>query len=106
MSYMHREICEAQADAILQILRDECGYNPFERDGFVRSIVTEGKSAQSICDEYRFMGALGFGGKFRNNGNNNNTPYVDCYREDETSARTDMIERANKRLAALFAEAP
>ena len=48
------------------------------------------------------MGSLGFGGKFRNNGNRNNTPHVNCYPEDETPARLAMIAAANKRLDELF----
>ena len=51
-----------------------------------------------VCHEYRFIGALGFGGKFRNNGNNDNVPYVDCYFESLTPARQAMMDRANARL--------
>lgn len=32
-----------------------------------------------------------------------NTPHVDCYREHETPERQAMIERANARIARLFA---
>jgi hypothetical protein len=102
-----RPITEAQARAVLKILVEECGHRVFDsqRDGdaFVHAIkVADDPHPFNICREYRFMGELGFGGKFRNNGNHENTPHVDCYREDETPARLAMIERANKRLAELF----
>ena len=49
--------------------------------------------------EWRFQGALGFGGKFwRNNGK----LYVNCYSEDSCPEREEMIEKANKRLAVLL----
>jgi len=32
------------------------------------------------------------------------SPYVDCYSKDETPARLEMIEPANKRLAELFGD--
>lgn len=94
------QITKPQAIAARQILVEECGMRPDDdgRDGFVRII----SDPKQDCREYRFMGALGFGGKFRNNGNRNDTPHVDCYREDETPERLAMIERANARLAELF----
>lgn len=90
-------ISEQNAKAVAQILRDECGWCSDDRGewAFVHH-VTKG------CDEYRFMGALGFGGKFRNNGNNDDTPYVDFYPEDATPDRRQRAERANQRLAELF----
>ena len=107
---MHRDISHEQAEAVLQILKAECGYRVNARDskGFIRSVITntDGPALDHVCREYRFCGALGFGGKFRNNGNHDNTPYVDCYQEDETPARLKMIACANVRLAALFAPPP
>lgn len=93
-------IDEPQAKAILKILVEECGYtvDPDRAAEFVRSIVKD----DPPCREYRFCGALGFGGKFRNNGNFSNTPYVDCYQEDMNPRRAAMITRANQRLATLF----
>ena len=96
-----RNLSKTDANLILQILIEECGYKVLDpRDGqaFVHSIIGKERATR----EYRFQGALGFGGKFRNNGNHENTPYVDCYQEDETPARNAMIAAANKRLAALF----
>ena len=98
-----RKISAEQGRAVLKILVEECGYrviDPRDGEAFVRSIT------DNECREYRFWGALGFGGKFRNNGNCDNTPHVDCYREHETPARLAMIERANARLAELFADHP
>ncbi len=95
-----REITPEQAAAARKILEEECGFppDPQGREGFVRTI----SDPKRDCREYRFMGSLGFGGKFRNNGNRDDTPYVDCYPENETLGRNNMIERANKRLAELF----
>jgi hypothetical protein len=90
-------ISENDAKAVAQILREDCGWFADDRDEweFVHH-VTKG------CDEYRFIGALGFGGKFRNNGNRDDTPYVDFYPEDATPERERRALRANKKLAELF----
>lgn len=93
-----RTISEDQAKSVLTILEQECGYRHGDADYFVRYIT----DSKHPCLEFRFCGALGFGGKFRNNGNRNDTPYVDCYKEHETPERTAMIKRANARLAQLF----
>lgn len=100
----YREITVGQALDIRQILVEEAGYSENSRhDYFVQAIRTDDRrDARKVCREYRFMGALGFGGKFRNNGNQNNTPHVDCYPEHETPERLAMIERANARIARLF----
>ena len=92
-----RPISTEQAEKVAAILREECGRRGNERDvhSFVYHVTRD-------CREYRFMGALGFGGKFRNNGNHDNTPYVDCYSEDETAERKKMIGRANERLSIIF----
>lgn len=103
---MHRQITERQARAVLKILVEECGHrviDPRDGDAFVNVIKTEGlTNPWMVAREYRFCGALGVGGKFHNNGNRDNTPYVDCYRESETPARRGMIEAANRRLAEVF----
>ena len=93
-------ISREQAASVRAILEQECGLTTDSqgRDGFIMTI----SDPVMECQEYRFQGALGFGGKFRNNGNFDNTPYVDCYPEDRTPERMAMIERANTRLARLF----
>lgn len=98
---MHRDITVSQAESILTVLKEECEYGAFGHSGesFVQSITDFDPYP---CTEWRFCGALGFGGKFRNNGNNDNVPYVDCYSEDETSERLEMIKKANIRIADLF----
>lgn len=89
------------AHAIYDILVDECGaadgHESFGcyslRDLFV------GNQTNGFITEWRFSGALGFGGKFwRNVGR----WYVSCYREDETPKRLRAIDRANKRLQKLL----
>jgi hypothetical protein len=97
------QITKAQAIAARQILVEECGFRPDDgRCSFVMLVSAHINRWSHACHEFRFMGELGFGGKFRNNGNRNDTPHVDCYREDETPERLVMIERANVRLAELF----
>lgn len=55
---------------------------------------------EEVISEWRFMGALGFGGKFyRQTGDKK--WYVDCYREERTAAKLVMIEAANERLEIL-----
>lgn len=97
-----RAITATQAQQVRQILEQECGLRPDldGRDGLTYCI----SHREHECREYRFIGALGFGGKFRNNGNCDNTPHVDCYAEHETPKRLAMIEAANRRLAELFAK--
>lgn len=98
-----REINEAQARAVLHILKEECLFvaDGADAEGFIHTVRTDLPRGQ-VCDEYRLVSGLGYGGKFRNNGNKANVPYVDCYPEDETPVRLAMMERANKRLAYLF----
>lgn len=100
---LHREISKEQAEQVAWILHQECGLGLRNAEQMIYSITTD--EPEHICHEYRFMGALGFGGKFRNNGNKDNTPYVDFYPEDENPERVKMIENANKRLAELFSTA-
>lgn len=81
---------------VYDVLVEHCNAHPdsHSRSSFVFAF-TRGRPPT----EYRFMGALGFGGKFR-------FPrfVVDCYRED-TNPKTDaMIAAANVALASLRAE--
>ena len=90
-------LTEEQAHEAIKILNEECRANIRPRDeyGFIHYVTKEDEWRNK---EWRFQGALGFGGKFRVN-NSKPHPYVDCYREDETPERLKMIERANARLA-------
>jgi len=93
-------LTEDQATAIYDILLEECGETDVagnERVAFAL-YMTDGRPRK----EFRFQGALGFGGKCRIN-SNRPVPYVDCYPEDRTSLRDAMIDKANARIAALFA---
>lgn len=77
----------------------------YDREDFIYS-----QSSEYIT-EWRFMGALGFGGKFWRT-----TPwqegtqhlaelwFVNCYPEHMTAERKAIIERANAALAALNEE--
>jgi hypothetical protein len=95
-----RVLTEQQAHGIYDVLEQECGAQPDERGAFITS-------AESIgITEYRFCGALGFGGKVWDDG-----PWqfdagrarfrVSCYREDETPERRLAILRANVRLGGV-----
>lgn len=78
--------------AIYDVLVEECGApdRPHLRASFA--------DAFPACREWRFSGALGFGGKVWAHPG---SLYVTCYREDETPKRLAMMKRANDRLAAL-----
>lgn len=82
------------ADAIWCVLVEECGCRDDPRD---RSSFTHYLGASDWA-EWRFQGALGFGGKFYND---HFSWRVGCYREDDTPERLAMMARANARLAAM-----
>jgi hypothetical protein len=95
-----REISRAQAVLAYAVLVEEAGARP-DLDGLVQFLIAvRGRNASSEC---RFIGSLGFGGKFRNARGRGGIPYVECYAEDETPARLAAIARANAALAAIFA---
>ncbi len=87
-----------QADAVYDVLVEHCGA-PDHPDSFLRADFILRQMAGS-ADEYRFMGALGGGGKFWNC---NGRWYVNCYAEDLTDERLRMISAANEALAELRA---
>lgn len=99
------------ADDALEIICEECGFDPDESAiyQFRRAVI----EAESHNVEYRFIGALGFGGKFHlhlrhfsyllGNGGDYRC-YVSCYSEDKTPERAAMIEGANLRLTLLCDE--
>lgn len=80
-------------NAIYDILVQTCEAGENLREQF---IAYEGVA--SLPTEFRFMGALGYGGKFRRD---RQRWYVDCYLEDLTRERSMMIDRANLLLDAL-----
>jgi hypothetical protein len=84
---------EEQANAVFDVLVERAGAREDMRDEFVFHL-TRG------CEEFRFQGALGFGGKL----------YVEprrwrvsCYREDETPERVEAIWVTNAALDGLRA---
>lgn len=92
-------------DAAYTILVEECGASEAEWDRpvFVASVEeTLASPFGTGYVNYRFCGALGFGGKFRYDPHDDRW-FVDCNREDETPERLATIERANARLAGLRA---
>lgn len=78
-----------RANRVWDILEAECGASPAGREDFVVQATLYG------ITEYRFMGSLGFGGKFWHD------MRVSCYPEDRTPERDAMIAKANSRLAWL-----
>jgi hypothetical protein len=98
--HVTRRITPQEADRAFTILVRHAGARDDNRNRatFIHHVSNSSDPAQ----EYRFGGSLGFGGKFRNNGNNGNVPYVDCYREDETPGRSAAIIATNCALAELF----
>lgn len=78
---------------IWRILCEECGNRDDDREkwSFQHYVGEDNRFGH----EWRFQGALGFGGKFYNDGRWR----VGCYPEDKTAERGVMIDRANARLA-------
>jgi len=89
-------LSEEQAEAVWSVLVEECGAT--SDHGFVYHQTHE------YVSEWRFMGTLGFGGKFwrsrstRPDGSWGEWWHVNCYQEDETPERLATIKRANDRL--------
>lgn len=75
-------LTKEQANAIYDILVDKAGAYEGDRPGFVYH------ESNEYCSEYRFMGSLGFGGKFwrnvglRSDGTYGEVWYVNVYPED------------------------
>lgn len=63
-----------------------------EKEHFASYFIEEGGR------EWRFQGDLGFGGKFRADGNRH---YVYCYPEDETPKRKKLILNLNEAISKL-----
>jgi hypothetical protein len=90
-------------DDVYTILVEECRASDTNKEYGPRWLFTNVMLNEPQTMEYRFIGALGFGGKFwPGSGDELNPPYVTCYQEDETPERRAMIDKANKRLKELF----
>jgi hypothetical protein len=83
------------ANKIYDILVKETGALEFGRERFVYTQTHED------CEEYRFQGSLGFGGKFWNDSFYINIWSVSYYPEDENKKRLKIIKRTNKKLEEL-----
>lgn len=85
---------EQTANRIYDVLATLLGANEDMRQSFVI------QNTASLCREWRFIGTLGFGGKFRNT---DGRYFVNCYPEDVTPERTAAIEMANGLLTKIKA---
>lgn len=60
------------------------------------SFIYHHSESKEGCDEWRFIGKLGFGGKYRSRYNK-----VDCYSEDENPERLKLIKKINNKLSKI-----
>lgn len=79
---------------VYDILRVECGATEYWRNDFLTQMADG-------CREYRFQGALGFGGKLWFDGR---LAWVGYYSEDRLPERDAMVNSANERIKALVSE--
>lgn len=92
-------IDESVGRRIISILAQECGADEAALVGY--GFLDYLAKDVGFPYEWRFMGALGFGGKFKADARGGRWR-VDCYAEDATPERLAMIERANARLDQLL----
>lgn len=88
------QMTEAIARQVYGILVEECGAPGNDLNAFFQAYTAGGHARTPT--EWRFSGALGFGGKFWSSWT------VSCYPEDENVERRRLILNANLRLAELF----
>jgi len=75
---------------VFTILVNLVGANEIYRNDFLHAHL------YGNCEEYRFQGKLGFGGKYRSKTNT-----IDCYSEDETKERKKIIKNINTELSKI-----
>nr|WP_221374497.1 hypothetical protein [Actinoplanes polyasparticus] len=99
---MAEPLTSEQANAVYDILVEHCGAD--DSDGPHLLMTSRGEfifhQTDRVEREYRFQGALGFGGKFRRGGWSDRWS-VDCYSEDLTAERGQMIGVTNAALRQL-----
>ena len=98
-------VSEEIANKIWSVLIEHCGVRrpePGSTEARYDSYSFVHDAMEGSWVEYRFGGAIGFGGKVWHNAGKF---YVSCYREEETPAVNAMIEAANKALAEIYTEA-
>jgi hypothetical protein len=86
-----------EADDILQVLRQECGFG--DHDLYFLGTVTKPRGVANHFGEFRFSGFLGFGGKFFYD---RSGYFVSNYSEDSDGATQLMIAKTNRRLEMLW----
>lgn len=86
---------EGQANQVWDLLVTKAGASESDRYAFVQYLTKPGG-----FHEYRFMGLLGFGGKF--NYSPTQRGYLSCYSEDRDEVRDAIIETVNQDLAELL----
>jgi hypothetical protein len=84
---------------VWQVLVEECGASEERGSGHGFDSFHHYMAESYDWYEFRFIGHLGFGGKFHRRWNGD--LYVSCYPEEMTPAKRKMIDRANERLAAM-----
>ena len=97
-----RRLSRELADAIYQILVEECGSAP--QSSHQIDFAYAFSERDEPPTEWWFGGDLGFGGKIYFDLHRDPPLWVGMYRENETPARVAMMGRANRRLAALWKE--
>ena len=83
-----------KADKVYDVLVRMGGADEMMRESFVHHHL--GERGRDICNEWRFGGKLGFGGKYRSVYN-----AVDCYSEDSNSRVMSLIESINQELKTI-----
>lgn len=89
---MTKAMKRKKANKVYDILVEHAGAYEGDRNDFVYH------QTHAFHYEYRFMGALGFGGKFRRTGYGEDRWYVDCYPENLNAHTKAIIERTNAAL--------
>ncbi len=85
---------------VYDILVNLAGAQENERNSFIHSHLTENAIKNyGICQEWRFCGHFGFGGKYRSGRNQ-----IDYYRENETPRLEALLKEVNDALNLLDAK--
>lgn len=87
-----RHLYIESANKVYDILVSVCGAYESDRELFVNNHCDE----KEVTMEWRFVGNLGFGGKYRSQTNR-----VDCYNEDLNGKREMIIKIANNLLSMI-----
>ena len=93
-------------ERVYDVLVEECGAWPRDSDHYVWEQFIAYMERPERWYEFRFMGDLGFGGKFHRDEQYYDGPRysVSCYPEDSTPEKEAAIKQANDRLRTLLDE--